>query len=152
MTYDTLLLEADKMGLKVKEFDLKTKDGFCKGNRIAIDKKLITDTKKKCVLAEEIAHYKLTVGDITDQSKIENRKHELKARRYSYKYLIEPIDIIYAFKKGAKNRYEMAESLNITEEILEAILIDFKKIYGLGVKMGNYYLQLEPSLGIYKTF
>lgn len=152
MTYETLLLEADKLDLKVKEIDLRTKDGYCKGNRIAISKKLTTDAERRCVLAEEIAHYKLTVGNITNQEIIENKKQEFKARRYSYKYLIEPIDLIYAFKTGTKNRYEMAEILNITEEILEEIILDFKKIYGMGVQMGNYYLQLEPTLGFYKKF
>lgn len=144
MTYENLLLQADKLGLKVKEVNLKTKDGLCKGTRIAIDKKLTTDAQKRCVLAEEIGHYLTTVGDITDQTKIENRKQELKARRYGFKYLIEPIDLVYAFKRGAKNRYEMAEFLNITEEVLDEILEDFKQLYGVGCMVDNYYLQLEP--------
>ncbi|MBS4958183.1 MAG: ImmA/IrrE family metallo-endopeptidase [Clostridium sp.] len=152
MTYDDLITEAEKLGLKVRELNLITKDGYCKGNRIAINKNIPTEAEKKCILAEEIAHFKLTAGNITDQNVIQNRRQELKARRHSYKYLIEPIDLIYAFRNGAKNRYEMAELLNVTEETLEEILIDFRKFYGIGVQMGNYYLQLEPFVGIHKRF
>ncbi|MGV2686574.1 ImmA/IrrE family metallo-endopeptidase, partial [Clostridium perfringens] len=139
MTYDDLITEAEKLGLKVRELNLITKDGYCKGDRIAINKDIPTEAEKKCILAEEIAHFKLTAGNITDQNVIQNRRQELKARRHSYKYLIEPIDLIYAFRNGAKNRYEMAELLNVTEETLEEILIDFRKFYGIGVQMGNYY-------------
>ncbi len=152
MEYETLLKKADDLGLIVKEADLRTKDGFCKGNRIAINKMLATNIEKKCVLAEEIGHYETTTGDITDQTKIENRKQELKARRYGYNLLIEPIDFVYAFKNGAYNKYEIADLLKVTEEVLEDIISDFKMKYGIGYKMGNYYLQLEPYLGILKMF
>lgn len=152
MTYENLLLKAENLGLKVKEFNLKTKDGYCKGDRIIINNNLLTNVEKKCILAEEIAHYELTVGDITEQKIIENRKQEIKARRHSYKFLVEPIDLIYAFRSGVKNRYELAEFLDVTEEILESIISEFRKIYGTGVQMYDYYLQLEPFLGVCKRY
>lgn len=152
MGYEILLKKADKLGLIVKEADLKTKDGFCKGNRIAISKRLTTSTEKRCVLAEEIGHYKTTTGNITDQTKIENRKQELKARRYGHKLLIEPVDFVHAFKSGITNRYELAEFLDITEEVLEEIISNFKMKYGIGHIIDNYYLKLEPYFGIVKLF
>lgn len=152
MGYETLLKKADKLGLIVKEADLRTKGGFCKGNRIAINKRLTTNAEKRCVLAEEIGHYKTTTGDITDQTKIENRKQELKARRYGHKLLIEPVDFVHAFKSGISNNYELAEFLDITEEVLDEIISNFKMRYGIGHRIDNYYLKLEPHLGIVKLF
>ena len=40
MSYEELLREADKLGIIVKELNLKTRKGRCCGNKIAIDKKL----------------------------------------------------------------------------------------------------------------
>ena len=52
MGYENLLNECSNLGIKVKEVVLKSSDGRCKGNRIAINKNLSTQTEKKCVLAE----------------------------------------------------------------------------------------------------
>ena len=51
-------------------------------------------------------------------------------------------------KDGCNNRFEIADYLNISEEFLEDLIEDYKRLYGLGVLIGNYYLQLEPTLGL----
>lgn len=149
--YDDLLINANKQGFLVVEIDLgiDTPCGKCIGNTIYINNR-ITTKEKACILAEEIGHYYLTVGDITNQKDINNKKQELKARRYGYNLLIEPDDIIHAIKKGCNNRYEIADYLNISEDFFEELIEDYKKRYGIGVLVGNYYLQLEPNLGIIK--
>ena len=152
MTYEDLLEECRQLDIKVKEISLKGSNGRCSGNRIAIDKSLKTVTEKKCTLAEELGHYHLTVGDITDLSDIKNVKQELKARRYGYKLLIEPDDLVHAMKNGCSNKYEIAEYLNISESCFEEIIEDFKKQYGMGILVGNYYLQFEPYLSLIKDF
>lgn len=151
--YDDLLINANKQGFSIVEIDLGTDTpcGKCIGNTIYINNR-ITTKEKACILAEEIGHYYLTVGDITNQMDINNKKQELKARRYGYSLLIEPDDIIHAVKKGCNNRYEIADYLNISEEFFEKLIEDYKKRYGMGVLVGNYYLQLEPNLGIIKDF
>lgn len=151
--YDDLLINANKQVFSIIEIDLGTDTpcGKCIGNTIYINNR-ITPAEKACILAEEIGHYYLTVGDITNQRDINNKKQELKARRYSYNLLIEPDDIIHAVKKGCNNRYEIADYLNISEEFFEKLIEDYKKRYGMGVLVGNYYLQLEPNLGIIKDF
>ena len=73
MNYETLLKEADSLGLIVKEKPLQYNNGRIKGNRIAIRKDM-TETEKACVLAEELGHYYTAVGNILDQSSVENRK------------------------------------------------------------------------------
>lgn len=104
MTYDELLIEADKLGVIVKEANLRTRDGHCKGNRIAIRKNL-SNYEKACVLAEELGHYYLTVGDIRNQQDINNRKQELIARRWGYNKKVGIIGLIKAFENGCRNRY-----------------------------------------------
>lgn len=46
--------------------------GLCYGEKIGI-KKDMTSNEKACILAEEIGHFKKTVGNILDQSIIGNK-------------------------------------------------------------------------------
>lgn len=152
MEYNILLQDAFNCNITVKEIDLKTKDGLCYGNRIAVSKKLRTDKEKCCVLAEELGHFYKTVGDITDQSKIENLKQECTARRWAYEKLVGIIDIINAFNIGIRNRYEMAEYLNVTERFLEESIKHYKQKYGVYYEIDNYILYFEPNLVVLKMF
>lgn len=151
--YNNLLEKTNEEGVSVVEIDLGTDTpcGKCVGDTIFINNRATTN-EKKCVLAEELGHYHLTIGDITDLKSINNRKQELKARRYGYKLLIEPDDIVHAMKQGCSNKYELSDFLNISEEFFEELIEDFKKQYGMGVFVGNYYLQLEPCLGLIRDF
>lgn len=151
--YNDLLKKINDQGVSVVELDLGTDTpcGKCIGNTIYINDRA-TINEKRCVLAEELGHFHLTVGDITNLKDINNRKQELKARRYSYRFLIEPDDIVHAMKKGCTTRYEVADCLNISEEFFEELIEDYKRQYGMGVFVGNYYLQLEPSLGLIRDF
>lgn len=152
MNYETLLNEADALGLIVKEVNLIARDGICKGNRIAIDKKINTTIEKTCVLAEELGHHHLTVGDITDQSKINNVKQEIVARQWAYKKLVGILDIIRAFEHGSKTIFEMADFLNVTEEFLQEAIKYYKCKHGLSCEIDNYIVYFEPNLGILKMY
>ena len=88
LTYDNLLIEADRKNLIVLEKPLIANDGRLYKNRIAIRKDITTTREKACVLAEEIGHYETTVGDILNQRITENRKQEFQARMYAYNKLI----------------------------------------------------------------
>lgn len=151
MGYNILLEEAFENNIKVKEIELKTLDGLCYGNRIAINTRLKTDREKRCVLAEELGHYYLTVGDITDQTKIQNRKQELLARRWGYKKLIGIKQLINAYESGVRSKYELADYLDVTENFLEESLNYFQCKYGLYYEINNYIICFEP-LGILKKF
>lgn len=117
--YEMLLHEAYSLGLIVKEVNLITRKGRCVGNRIAIDKNIRTDAEKTCILREEISHYITTVGDITDQTKISNIKQEKLARNIAIQKLCSLDKIVETIKKGATNKYEITEMLNITEELFD---------------------------------
>lgn len=151
MTYDNLLDECVNLGIKVKELTLRGSDGRCKGNRIAISKKLSTIKEKKCVLAEEMGHYHKTVGDILDQSNINNIKQEIIARRWSYEKLIGIVDIINAYRSGVKNRYELADYLDVTEEFLNEAIEYYKCKHGIYYQIDNYLIYFEP-LGVMEIF
>lgn len=151
MNYEKLLIEAEKLNITVKEIELNEHGGLCIGNIIFIDKKL-NDTSKYCILAEELGHYSLTVGNITDQSKTENRKQEIIARRWGFENLVRILDIIKAYEAGTKNRYEMAEFIGVTESFLDESIKYYKAKYGTYFKIDNYTVYFEPNLGIVKMF
>ena len=151
MGYENLLNECSNLWIKVKEVVLKSSDGRFKGNRIAINKNLSTQTEKKCVLAEELGHYHTTYGDILDQTKIENIKQEIIARRWGYEKLVGIVDIINAHRNGIRNRYELAEFLDVTEEFLNDAIEYYKCKYGICYKIDTYLIYFEP-LGVMEIF
>ena len=150
MNYETLLEEADSQFLVVKEKPLRAHNGRIKGNRIAI-KKDIPTTQKACVLAEELGHHYTTVGNILDHSKAENRKQERRARLWAYKKAFDLVDLVSAYKHGCRNRYEIAEYLEVTESFLQEALDTYKEKYGPYTKVDRYVVYFEP-LGVLELY
>jgi predicted transcriptional regulator of viral defense system len=151
LTYDELLIEAEQLGIIVKELDLRTRDGHCKGNRIAINKYL-TNYEKACVLAEELGHYFLTIGNITNQKEINNRKQELLARKWGYNKKVGLLGLIKAFEHGCRDRYELAEYLNVTVEYLNEAIEYYAAKYGVMHRVDDYIIYFSPNLWIGKSF
>lgn len=147
MDYTELLIEADNNYLITKDKPLRAYDGRIKGNRIAIRKDM-PDTKKKCVLAEELGHYYTTVGDILSQTSTAAQKQELRARVWAYNRLIGLYGIIDCYKAGCQNIYEMAEYLDVTEEFLSEALERYRQKFGKSVQFDNYTIYFEPSLKV----
>lgn len=129
--YEKLLVEAYKKGYKVKEIDLKTRKGHCFDKRIAIDKNIATTVEKSCILQEEINHGQYTIGDISDQSKIENVKQELFVRAKTIEILCNPNKIIDVIKRNATTKNEIIEMLDVTEELFDEAV--------------NYYSRKSPK-------
>lgn len=147
ITYEQLLMEADRKGLLTKEKNLPISKGRIKGNRIAI-KRGMTEMEKKCVMAEELGHYYTGTGDILDQSSVSNRKQEMHGRIYAYNKLVGLMGIIDAHKHHCQNLFETAEYLDVTEEFLSDALNYYKAKYGKGVSIDNYVIYFEPCLGV----
>ncbi len=145
--YESLLAEADQEGLITKEKNLLANDGLIVGNRIAIRHDL-TWKEKGCVMAEELGHYYTSSGNILDQDDVSNRQQELKARAWAYDKRIGLIGLIRAFEYGCRNRYEMAEFLEVTEAFLDDALNYYKNQYGMYKKVDNYVIYFEPRLFI----
>lgn len=149
-SYEILLSEASENGLVVKEKPLKYNNGRIKGSRVAIRQDLSTSIEKACVLAEELGHHYTTYGNILDQSDASNRKQELRARAWAYNKQIGLLGLIRAYEHGCRNRFEVAEFLEVTEEVLEECLIFYRNKYGVCANIDNYVVYFIPNLVIMK--
>ena len=152
MTYEELPIEADGAGLIVKEAPLLSGDGRCKGCRIAIRKDIPTLQKKADTLAEEMGHFYTTVGDILEQDTVNSCKQERSARLWAYNKQIGLQGIIWAYQHQCRNPFEAAEYLNVSEETFTEAIEFYRKIYGHGIMIDNYFIQFEPNLQVYEYF
>lgn len=110
--YEELLINYDYIYIEDK-YNLPGKfKGFYDNDVILIDSKLST-YQKHAVLAEEIAHYKYTYGNILDQSNMLNKKLELFARRKAYESVITLQGLIDAYNNGISNIHEMADFFEV---------------------------------------
>lgn len=143
--YENLISLAHSKGINIIESDLGIDKPFgkCIGNLIIINNR-VNECEKLCVLYEELGHFNLTVGDITDQNDLNNRKQESIARRWSYEKLISPEDIINAIISGIDNIYDLAEILNVTEDFLIKSIEYYKKKYGVYYVGETHLLTFEP--------
>ena len=149
MKYNALLNEANAEGISIKERPFKTYDGRIKGKDIYLRKDMNT-AEKSCVLAEELGHYYTTVGDILDMNVSENRKQERQARLWGYNRVIGLFGLIRAYEHGCKDKYEIAEYLDVTEEYLEDCINCYRDKYGECKTVDNYTIYFIPNLMIFK--
>lgn len=149
MKYNALLNEANAEGISIKERPFKTYDGRIKGKDIYLRKDMNT-TEKSCVLAEELGHYYTTVGDILDMNVPENRKQERQARLWGYNRVIGLFGLIKAYEHGCKDKYEIADYLDVTEEYLEDCINCYRDKYGEYKIVDNYTIYFIPNLMIFK--
>lgn len=147
--YEELLSEADYQNLIVKEKDIPGYGGRIYGNRIAIRKDIETETEKACVLAEELGHHYTSSGNILDLADTGNRKQELRAHIWAYNRLIGLQGLIAAHQHGCRSRYEAAEFLEVTEELLQEAVDYYRGKYGLMYQVDNYVIYFEP-LGVFE--
>ncbi|MBF2751561.1 toxin [Staphylococcus saprophyticus] len=141
--YENLMIEHSYLQIKDCHKLPNGYDGFYSDGYVLIDKTLPYH-KKVQVLAEEIAHHKLTYGDITDQTQFNSRKFESYARRYAMEQLISLQDIIDSFKHGCHNLYTMANFLEVSEGYVQDCIAHYKCKYGLSTLCGDYLIHFEP--------
>lgn len=143
--YESLLLECEKNNVELQERSLPGKiKGLYANNVIWLNKKIKNTVERSCILAEELGHYYTTAGDILDQTSFENRKQELRARRWAYERLIPLDKLISAKKEGITNRFELAEHLQVTEDFLQSSLDRYKEKYGLYILVDGQKLYFDP--------
>lgn len=121
------------------------------GKKVILIKDNLNSSEKYCVLAEELGHHFTSSGNITDQSKLVNKKQEKRARTWAYEKAVPLNKIIKAHKENIRNKYEFAEFLEVTEEFLEETLNRYKEKYGLLVEYQGYSICFEP-LGVIQWF
>ena len=146
--YERLQELARKKGLTVSEKRFVFYDGLIHGRRIGIRKTIETEAGKADVLAEEVAHYDLTVGNILDQSVTENRRQEHKARQLAHDIRIGIDGLVDAYKAHCHSRYEIADYLGTTEEFLQEAIDGYRDKYGRFAVCGDCIVIFEPSLAV----
>lgn len=149
--YEQLLNDYDNIHIVEKRFKSKAK-GLCKGRKIGISVDIETSTEKACVLSEELGHYYTTVGNIINLSDAQNRKQERQARLWAYNNRIGLYGLIRAYEKGCRDKYEIAEFLNVTEEFLEDAIKCYREKYGVYTTVDNYTVYFIPNLVVGKKF
>ena len=146
---EELRQQAADNGAEVIDWKFQTdriKGLYCNGV-IAVSKDIDTSAERTCVLAEELGHHLTASGDILDQKDTSNRKQELKGRIWAYNRLIGLTGIIKAYRAGCRNRYEIAQNLEVTEDMLQDAVDYYHEKYGLCAQVDNYTIYFEP-LGV----
>lgn len=144
--YEVTAEIAKFLGFEVIEKRFKSSaKGLCKGNKIGISKDLDT-IEKRCVLAEEVSHGLYTVGNILDQDHILNRKQEQFARKKALECLVPLSEIVRAYNAGLRAPHEMADFLDVTEEVLADALQHHQRKHGLHTYCGKYKVCFSPFI------
>ncbi|ARJ18315.1 MULTISPECIES: ImmA/IrrE family metallo-endopeptidase [Staphylococcus] len=131
--------------IEIRETDVMPPNlyGVWLGDLILI-KRDISDKLKLEVLSEELAHHRLSYGDITDISNFNNRKFENHARRYAKEKLVSLDGIVEAFKQGIHNLYELANFFEVSEGFALESLAHYKQKYGVSKQHGDHLITFEP--------
>ena len=127
----------------------KIKGLYCDGT-VALNSCIETSKERVCVLAEELGHHYTSVGNILDLTVAQNRKQERQARIWAYNKQIGLRGLIRAYEHGCKNRHEVADYLEVTEEFLEDAVKCYRDKYGVYTIVDNYLVYFIPQLAICK--
>lgn len=150
-TYEELQDEACKDGIEIIDnhsFKSERISGLYCNNTIALSKNLKNSAEKACVLAEELGHHYTAVGDIIDQSSVENQKQEMRGRILAYNKLVGLRGIVDAYLHHCQNLSDTAEYLEVTEEFLNDSLSYYTNKYGVCTQVDNYVIFFQPNIGV----
>ncbi|MEX6340780.1 ImmA/IrrE family metallo-endopeptidase [Staphylococcus arlettae] len=141
--YEELIYEYRNLNITETNILPSFQSGMYYNNQIYINSNR-SEAVKLETLAEEIAHHKLTYGDITDQTQFNNRKFEGYARRYAMEQIISLQGIIDAFKNDCHNLYELALFFEVSKIYVLDAIEHYKMKYGLDVYYKGYVIKFEP--------
>lgn len=141
--YENLVIEHDYLKIRDVHALPSGYEGFYSDGYILIDKS-IPNYRKAEVLFEELAHHKLTWGNILDQKDFNNRKFENYAKRDGYQSALPLHLIIEAYHYGISNLYELAQYVQLSEKYILKVLECYKKKYGLSAYCNGYVIKFEP--------
>ncbi|MEY9097035.1 ImmA/IrrE family metallo-endopeptidase [Paenibacillus sp. RC84] len=147
MDFDTVLMYAS-LCVEVYEQPMTSRNKGLYMDGIVWLNKGLTSVDKACVLAEELGHHNTSVGNILDQSLIQNRKQEQLARQWAYEFMIPLEMIVQAYHSHIQDRYQLAEFLGVTEEFLQATIDRYTEKYGLFAQVNERYTVCFNPLGV----
>lgn len=80
--------------------------------------KIDSQTEEKCILAEELGHYYYDAYYTINSDQTLINKQEFRANKWAFKQLISPTKIKNLLSQGINTKYEIAEELGVTEDLL----------------------------------
>ena len=146
--YEQWLQKADDIGLSVVEivpFESNAKGLIC-GDCVGLNQNIETTAERACVLAEEVIHSQVNVGNIHDIRVSGNSRQERKTRKILHHHLADLKTIVSLMKSGCKEINEIAEKMGITEGLLSEAISGYKEEYGISIPFGNDVLYFEPTI------
>ncbi|MEX5651158.1 ImmA/IrrE family metallo-endopeptidase [Staphylococcus cohnii species complex 1658] len=140
--YEELIYEYRNLNVVETNMLPSFQSGMYYNNEIYINSNRSNAVKLE-TLAEELAHHKLTYGNITDQTQFNNRKFEGYARRYAMEQIVSLQGIIDAFRHNCHNLYEMANFFEVSESFVQQCIEHYKVRNGLSTLHNGYLIQFE---------
>lgn len=116
--YEKLIAKYDNLHIEEK---IMVNDGLYADGYVWINKNM-PECKRYCTLAEEIGHHETSVGNILDQSDIDNCRQENIARKWAYEKILPIESILLALNDNHTETWDMAEHLGVDEEFLKDAL------------------------------
>lgn len=150
--FERLLDRNSNLKIKMVSPPLKYERLFCgciKGKTVYLNKNLDTPEKYE-YLAEELAHYAYTVGDITKCNTIEQRKQECLARTKAMEELVPLDGLIDCFINGICKVDEIADYFEVTPDYLQTAIKSYCDRRGCMFNYHGYRFDLCQGLNIEK--
>lgn len=151
---DELLFEANAANIEIHEHAFnnnRLKGLYVDGNIILNKTANLSENEKCCVIAEELGHHYTSYGNILDQSCVTKRKQEHRARSWAYEKIVTLDKFILALNVGVRNRHELAELCEVTEEFLDNSINYYLHKHGIYMEFDDYIICLDP-LGVINLF
>lgn len=103
------------------DFDRIKLKGLYLDGKVFISPNIKSSTEKRCILMEEYCHHCYNYGNV-----LFDKKQEALARRQAYEMLVPLRSLRAAKKAGCCTVYEIAEQLEVTEEVLASALEHYR--------------------------
>lgn len=107
-----------------------------------------SNTQKYETLQEEIAHYEITVGDITSGKSRDARKQEKAARSLAMERSVSLDDLIYCYYHHLWLPDEIADYCNVEVKYLRKAIDNYREKRGPIFKYKNYWFDLSNNIKI----
>lgn len=101
-------------------------------------------------VAEEIGHYETTVGDISGQDGLNERRQELQARRYGYMLLVDLDSLIACYKNEIKTPWELADFFECNVSYIWKAIDAYRLKYGESFDYKGYRFSLNGGFNMEK--
>lgn len=145
---ESLMAEYPMLKYKFKPLPFKHLGGYIMGNEVTINGNNNYYQQYQW-LQEELAHYDNTVGDIVDQSSVDNRRQELQAQRIATSRAIPLNDLIVCYKLGMTSPEEVAEFFDVTIDYLWKSIENYRVTKGDWFTYHGYTFDLTHGIQIF---